>query len=508
MAEPGQTDGGTRRFLTFRRDASRYALPAEEVAEVIRVPVVVRLPLSPHGLLGVANLRGAVLPVASLGALLGLDANGTAVASRAIVLLGDAPVALVVDAVDALVSVDAEQVETAQGMMAAEPGERLRGAFRTGSDQPVTKILDIQALLASAFVQRAHSAVHARSVGQTDGRPEAADETADAGKLVTFEIAGQEYALPLDTVREIIPIPDASVLVPHSEALLLGVVGYRDTLLPLFSLRGLLGFPPAPDGTASGKIVVSVVGGVLVGLVADRMRAIVPADPALIEATPAILATRTGGEARITAIYRGEAGKRLISILAPDVLFREEIMGQLGHTRGAVDADDAAQPAETGEVRTFLVFRLGDDEFGVPIAMVDEVAQVPAHITRVPRTPDFLEGVVNLRGEVLPVVDQRRRFGMPPLDDGSRRRLVVVRTAQHRAGLIVDSVSEVLRSDAGLIAEAPDLTGEATRLVNGVINLEQAGRMILVLDPAELLTRAERGLLDAFDAGAVEQSSP
>ena len=63
------------------------------------------------------------------------------------------------------------------------------------------------------------------------------------------------------------------------------------------------------------------------------------------------------------------------------------------------------------------MFRLGDDEFGLPIEAVDEVARVPDQITRLPKTPKFLEGVVNLRGEVLPVVDQRRRFDMPALDE-------------------------------------------------------------------------------------------
>ena len=67
------------------------------------------------------------------------------------------------------------------------------------------------------------------------------------------------------------------------------------------------------------------------------------------------------------------------------------------------------------------MFRLGDDEFGLPIEAVDEVARVPDQITRLPKTPKFLEGVVNLRGEVLPVVDQRRRFDMPALGGAGRR---------------------------------------------------------------------------------------
>jgi purine-binding chemotaxis protein CheW len=103
---------------------------------------------------------------------------------------------------------------------------------------------------------------------------------------------------------------------------------------------------------------------------------------------------------------------------------------------------------------------------------------------------------------VIPVIDQRRRFDMPQLEQGIGRRLVVVRTGRHRAGVIVDSVSEVLRTAADAIKDAPDLTEDIARLVRGVVNIEANGRIILILDPAELLTRAERGLLDKFESSA------
>ncbi len=101
---------------------------------------------------------------------------------------------------------------------------------------------------------------------------------------------------------------------------------------------------------------------------------------------------------------------------------------------------------------------------------------------------------------MLPVIDQRRRFDLPPYEGDARRRLIVVRTARHRAGLIVDAISEILTAPEDAIGEAPNLAGETTRLVHGVINLKAAGRMVLLLDPDELLTRTERGLLDAFAA--------
>src|SRR6202000_2192818 len=106
-------------------------VPAEAVAEIIRVPPAARVPQAPRGLLGVSNLRGTVLPLASLRGLLGLEEAPVTAASRAIVLQGAAPVALAVDAVEALVSVDAGAVETRQTELAEEPGERLVGAVQT-----------------------------------------------------------------------------------------------------------------------------------------------------------------------------------------------------------------------------------------------------------------------------------------------------------------------------------------------------------------------------------------
>jgi purine-binding chemotaxis protein CheW len=234
--------------------------------------------------------------------------------------------------------------------------------------------------------------------------------------------------------------------------------------------------------------------------VADRAKAIVSAAADLVDQVPAVIATRMGGESRIRAIYRGDAGRRLISILSPEQLFREDVMQRLNAQRGAEAAGATEAQGPRASELSFLVFRLGDDEFALPIDAVDEVAPVPAQITRVPKTPKFLEGVVNLRGAVLPVVDQRRRFDMPKSERPEGRRLIVVRTARHRAGLIVDSVSDVLRTAADSVGPPPDLTEEIAKLVRGVINLEASGRIVLVLDPAELLTRAEQGLLDTFES--------
>jgi purine-binding chemotaxis protein CheW len=492
MADAGTASETTlHRFLTFRSEGRLYALPAGLIGEVIRMPAIARVPQGPKCLLGLANLRGSVLPVASIRAILGRSETASTSSSRLIVLDGTVPVALAVDEVAALVNVDESKMSPADAELAAETGEQLKGVFQL--DANVAKILDIEKLL-----QRSFTLDPSRRIGSGSAlRIAEAKPVVDfRQRLVTFEVASQEYALDLDVVREIVPAPEKLTSIPGSDDAVRGVMAYRDGLLPLLSLRVLLGLPVGLQSRE--KVLVTSVGGVQVGLIADRTRAIFSVDPNSVEPTPSVLNARAGGETQIKAIYRAQDG-RLVSILAPEQLFREEVMQRLAQGGGPMKSSsfDMSHKVQGQELK-FLVFRLGDDEFALPIDAVDEVARVPEHVTRLPKTPKFLEGIINLRGEVLPVVDQRRRFEMPVREGSADRRLVVVRTERHRAGLIVDNVSEVLRCDARALKPAPDLTGEALALVRSVINLESAGRIVLLLDPSELLSRTERGLLDTF----------
>ena len=488
------------RFLTFHVGGRLYALRSEEVLEVIRMPAVARVPQGPPALLGIGNLRGAVLPVASLRQLLGLTDTADGASARAIVLDVGAPIAVLVDAVAALEYAAAEQIDTRPKEVGADGAERLLGAVAVGGEKAVAKILDIKAMLEAAFSST-------RRAQPRDVRPRAMApvreerlEAEETEALVTFEVAGQEFALPLSDVQEIIPAPTSITALARSEAAVLGLTAVRDTLLPLLSLRALLGFPAQQGTHGREKVVVARIGGTHVGLVADRARAVIAADTRLLDPVPPALVARTGGESRIRSVYRGEGGRRLISILSSQQLFRDEVMQKLAaQQRSQSGRDEPIEPSSHDEL-TFLVFRLGDDEFGLPIDAVVEVARVPDQITRLPKTPKFLEGVVNLRGEALPVIDQRRRFDMPALGKSDGRRLIVVKTERHRAGVIVDSVSDVLRSSSNAVEPAPELTEDISRLIRGVINLPASSRIVLLLDPMELLTRAERGLLDKFEA--------
>ncbi len=252
----------------------------------------------------------------------------------------------------------------------------------------VAKILDIAALIGAAFSQQ-DRARPSRVLAGAGGQQSKAGEGADSRqRLVSFDVAGQEFAFPLEVVQEVLDAPETLAALPASEDLVLGVTPFRETLLPLLSLRGLLGFEPGVRNDRE-KVVVARVGGALVGLLADRMRTIFPVDASLVEKIPPVLAARVGGESKISAIYRGDNGRRLVSLLSAEQLFREDVMQRLNAAAASRPdgGNESARPA--GEERQFVVFRLGEDEFGLPIEAVNEVAPVPDQITRLPKAPKF-----------------------------------------------------------------------------------------------------------------------
>jgi purine-binding chemotaxis protein CheW len=144
------------------------------------------------------------------------------------------------------------------------------------------------------------------------------------------------------------------------------------------------------------------------------------------------------------------------------------------------------------EERQLVVFQLGAELYGVDIARVHEIIRWQT-ITRVPRSPAFVEGVINLRGKIIPVVDLRRRFGLSDVDNTSASRIVVVEIGDQVVGIIVDS--EVLRVNTSTIEPpSPVVAGIEAEYLQGIAKLPE--RLVILLDLDRILARDERRALE------------
>ena len=501
---PGDGDASSldaRQFVIFHVQDEMFAIPLGEVQEIIRMPALVRMPLSPPALEGLANLRGSMLPVINLRTVFGFAPLAHDDATRVVVLDHGRPIGLVVDRMANVVTADADSIESTDSIEATVDTALLTGMIKGKDGVGMVMILDAGQLVNREFNDLATRAGTISSTGGS-GPPVAlvAEAVIDETQLVSFEVAGQEYAFPIEEVQEIVQLPETITEVPNSPSHVLGVITLRNRLLPLISLRNMFGLPAAAVSDANKVVVVSLGADISVGLVMDCIREVLRVRSTVIDPVPALLAH---GRAQddIRAICRLDDGKRLVSILSAAEMFNaSELRGlAAGAGQGGEAMADgqtgAAQDATSDDEEQFVVFRLMDEEYGVPIAAVQEIVRVPDILTRVPKTPIFIEGVINLRGSVLPVVDQRLRFGLAALERNDQQRIMVFTVKGVRTGFIVDQVSEVMRINSRFIGDAPKLSAEQQKLIRRVANLEAKKRMILLLDIDQLLNVKELGAI-------------
>ena len=137
-----------------------------------------------------------------------------------------------------------------------------------------------------------------------------------------------------------------------------------------------------------------------------------------------------------------------------------------------------------------VVFELGSENFGVEIASVESIIKMQP-ITQLPHVSSFVEGVTNLRGKVLPVIDLRKRFGLAPQETDKNSRIIVVSLDQTEVGMIVDEVSEVLTVPAGVVEPVPAITSTVdSSFITGIAKLNQ--RLVILLDLHSILANEEK----------------
>jgi purine-binding chemotaxis protein CheW len=150
-------------------------------------------------------------------------------------------------------------------------------------------------------------------------------------------------------------------------------------------------------------------------------------------------------------------------------------------------------------------FRVGRETYGVPITSLREIVRVP-EITAVPDAPDYLEGIINLRGRIISVVDLRKRFGEAATEINRHSRILVVEHRGRLAGMIVDSASEVLKIPESEIEPAPAMMREGgLDCVTGLGKYQ--GRLILLLDIEKVLAAGNRGN-ESFTEKMAEKAGP
>lgn len=148
-------------------------------------------------------------------------------------------------------------------------------------------------------------------------------------------------------------------------------------------------------------------------------------------------------------------------------------------------------------INQFVVFKIGEEEYAIPILRVNEIIRLKGiNITEVPNTQKYVMGIINLRGEVIPIVDLRLKFNMPPVELNDNHRIIIVNIRDNSIGFLVDSVSEVANIDGQDITNPPEEISDInSRYITGVAKYKD--RIFIILDIDIITSDKQQGEQDS-----------
>jgi len=437
QAKDASEDLAVIQLVAFKLGREEFAFQMDRVREILRVTRPSEVPGTPKHVLGVLTVRGKILPVIDLRVMLGLDN----LESEVVAEVTELNVRF-----KAWLTAAGETVRSGTGKLDASGAETVR-KWMAGCTTSSEALLEVLSHM------RAANDRLLRGIAQTQGLG-----AADAGKTRTLfeqevEASGQEV------------------------------------LKLLVKFQGSVKENIREDQ----RLIVVQAHGSLLALLVDKVREVLKMPKRQIDAPPAHLSESENVE--LSGIAKLENGKRLIMLLDANRLIKGQELEQLGASKALAAGDESQKHQVGGEgaslgEQQFVTFHLGDGEYGVPIAKIQEIDRA-AKMTRVPRAAEYVDGITNLRGEVIPVINARKRFNLSQKETDERTRVIIMELAGVKTGLLVDSVHEVLNLPTKDIAPPPaSLSTTIDRqFISGIGKVDGDKRMLILLDVEKILQR-------------------
>jgi chemotaxis signal transduction protein len=431
-----------QKMVTFRIAKEEFAFNMEHVREILRVQTPNQVPDVPDYVLGVLTVRGKVLPIIDLRRLLQQRS------------LADE----FVDICRPLREEYERWIDQAEKLFA--------GGSQSKLDASVTE--------------------HLRQwIAETNSSSEVLTETLAKARGSNQKVIKQ---IELRTKNEECVDRDAA-LACEVEVL----VDARETVAALHSFEQQI----AQNIQEDQRIIVVDAEGFVIGLVVDHVHEVLNVPKNLMEPPPQI--TSSGGM-ELSGVAKLDDGSRLIMCLNVASLMKDQKIRDVQSSSQHAEEEEKSVEIQSTSVGAqelseiqLVTFMLGDEEFGVPISQIQEIDRL-GKVTKVPKAAPFIEGITNLRGEVIPVLDTRKRFDLEAKPSDDRTRIVIVNLGGVRTGLVVDSVRQVLNLAKKDIAPPPEAIGSGVdqQFISGIGKVDSGKRMIVLLDVERILSRQEQ----------------
>ncbi|MZP30293.1 chemotaxis protein [Heliobacterium undosum] len=483
-AETARAVGLTeRQLVTFHLGNEEFGADIMNVREIIRFAEVTKIPQAPDYVEGVCNLRGSILPIIDGRTRFGMDRGQRDENTRVLVVdVSGQVTGIVVDRVSEVLRVAGADIDPPPAVIRNEAVRYLDGVVKLNGGKRLIMALNLEQALTVESENRDFDLQTAAAAAVREVAAQRAELEED--QLVTFLLGQEEYAFDIMHVKEIIRVPEITA-VPNVLHYLEGVVSIRNQLLPIVNMRLYFNMPNVPV-TDQSRIIIVDLGQMTAGFRVDRVLEVIRVPRSVIEPPPPIFIN--GELEQIRGVAKLNEGKRLFMCLNAANLLDADLVSDLLERGESNVVRENQSSSGAIEEEQLVAFRLGKEEFAIKITDVQEINRM-TQVTQMPGAPGYVEGLVNLRGNIIPALNLRRRFGMTERTHDDATRIIIVDVGLRKTGIIVDAVTEVLRFERSLVEETPRLLSETVdrEYISGVAKLSGGKRMVMILDSERIL---------------------
>ncbi|MCP2238989.1 chemotaxis protein CheW [Thermoanaerobacterium thermosaccharolyticum] len=493
-----------RQYIIFYLGNEMFGIDMLYLQEIMRIPDVVKVPCTPAYIRGITNLRGTILTIVDCRLRLGLEKSDDTESSRVIVLTAEhKKLGYVVDQLVGVISFNEDELD--KGSTSETAADFVDGVVKIENSQKLVMLLDAKKLLNLHNEESLKEDAEINKNNNHDIFSEREEENTDTNEeqlqMISFKIGKEEYGIEVSDVQEIVRFSSDVHEVPNTPPYILGIISLRNKVLPIVSLRRLFDMEECALDERSRIVVTKIEENdfsYLVGFRVDLVLEVLRIDKNAVLPVPPLLNTKDSEE--ISGICKLDEGSRLVYILDPKKLFKNRLRENVDILRTHVDDQEINVIDAKDEDEQLVSFLVDGIECAFPIVDVKEIMS-STEIMVVPKAPDFVEGIINLRGVIVPVIDLRKRFGLKEKNLDDYNRIVLVDISGRYTGLIVDSVKEVLKVGRSQIDSTPEILVDEIdqRFIEGIVKFDSSDRMVILLSVEDILSGKEKKELMSID---------
>lgn len=483
--------GQTQMYASFNLADTELAISVSSLQEVVNYPEkTTSVPLAPAYLTGLFNLRGVVIPIVDVAKLLGLQSTKESSLKKvAIVSSEKVRVGLLFDGTSEILNVREEDVSNFDEEVDGKPSV-IRSVLKLNGGDRIIEVIDPASLIK---IQNIPEILN-------QSRHQVAEVSLKKSKrcqCITFRSGVMEFGLDISAIREIIRVPEIKRSVLAVDYCI-GMVNLRGMIIPILDFQMFLKLEAGDVEMEAKRIVVMKVQNIQVGFLVDSVDSIVTFYEEEVLPIPLFQQEKMD---MMRGMLPQDKAANVIFLNEEQMLSDKEILAiTRGHASlyGKAETNQKESQKRASERKPYISFKL-DYMLSTRLGGIDEIAKVTEELIHPPGYPEYVVGMMNMRGEVVMVIDLRSYYGMKLAEDSLNSRVLVVKGEKGKYGLLVDSVESIDTVDEAQKIKIPmflakdvakSLQGDMTEVVE-MTDLNGHKKTFMILEVPALIRKLE-----------------